>query len=164
MASADFFLKIEGIDGESDDASNKNELQLISWSWGATNSGSSGLGTGAGSGKVNMQDFHFVVQMSKASPVLMQSCATGKHIGEAKLTCRKPTGDGGQKAYLKVTFNDLVISSYQTGASDGSNVLPVEQISFNYTKIKMEYDQQDAKGNVGKTVTAKYDTKANKVW
>ncbi len=164
MASADYFLKIDGIEGESEDEKNKGELQLQSWSWGATNSGSSGLGTGAGSGKVNMQDFHFVVEMGKASPNLILACSTGKHIPEAKLTCRKSTGDGGQKPYLRITFNDVVISSYQTGASDGGHVLPIDQISFNYTKIKVEYDQQDAKGNVGKTVTAKYDTKKNAVW
>lgn len=162
MAAADFFLKINGIDGESEDAKLKNNLQLASWSWGATNSGSSGLGTGAASGKVSMQDFHFVVQMSKASPNIMLSCANGKHIDQCVLTCRKSTGDGGQANYLVITFNDVVISSYQTGASDGGSPLPMEQITFNYTKIKMEYSPQDSKGNVGKMVTTGWNTKENK--
>ncbi|MCX7324124.1 MAG: type VI secretion system tube protein Hcp, partial [Hyphomicrobiales bacterium] len=125
MAQADFFLKIDGIKGESKDKSNNEELQISSWSFGATNSGSAGIGGGSGAGKVNMQDFHFTVQNSKASANLLVACASGEHIKEAVLTCRKPTGkDGGQMPYLIVTFNDIVISSYQVGGSDGSGVLP----------------------------------------
>ena len=161
MAQADYFLKIAGVDGESDDKSNPKELQIESWSFGASNSGSSGIGGGAGTGKVSLQDFHFVVQNGKASPNLFLACASGKHIDEAKLTCRKSTGDGGQMPYLIVTFNDIVISSFQTGGSNGSGVLPMEQISFNFTKIKMEIKVQDSKGNLANGPMGGWDTKKN---
>jgi type VI secretion system secreted protein Hcp len=162
MAQADYFLKIDGIEGESDDKSNPKELQISSWSFGATNAGSSGIGGGMGTGKVSLQDFHFVVQNSKASANLFLACASGEHIGEAILTCRKPTGkDGGQVPYLVVTFNDIVVSSYQTGGSDGSGTLPMDQISFNFTKIKMETKIQDAKGIVKSGGIAGWDTKKN---
>ncbi len=35
MAAIDYFLKIDGIDGESQDDKHKNEIDLDSWSWGA---------------------------------------------------------------------------------------------------------------------------------
>ena len=35
MASTDFFLKIDGIPGESADGKHKEEIDLESWSWGA---------------------------------------------------------------------------------------------------------------------------------
>jgi type VI protein secretion system component Hcp len=37
-------------------------------------------------GKVSMQDFHFTQKINKASPNLMQACATGKHLPEATIT------------------------------------------------------------------------------
>jgi type VI secretion system secreted protein Hcp len=161
MSMADFFLKINGIEGECEDSKHKNELQIESWSWGEVNSGSSGIGSGAGTGKVSMNDFHFVVQTSKASPNLALAVADGRHIDECKLTCRKSTGEGGQTAYMVITFSDVVISSYQVSASN-SMPLPMESISFNYTKIKIEYSPQDSKGVVGKTVTMTWDLKQNK--
>jgi len=162
MAQADFFLKIDGIEGESEDKSNPKELQISSWSWGASNAGSSGIGGGMGAGKVNMQDFHFTVQNSKASANLLVACASGEHIKEAILTCRKPTGkDGGQLPYLIITFSDIVISSYQTGGADGSGVMPMDQISFNFTKVKMESKFQDKQGIIKSGGVGGWDTKKN---
>ena len=37
MAQGDFFLKIDGIDGESKDSKHQGSLELDSWSWGETN-------------------------------------------------------------------------------------------------------------------------------
>ena len=89
MAQVDYFLKVEGIDGESTDDKHKGEIDLESWSWGETNSGSFAAGGGGGAGKVVMQDLHVVSKMSKASPNLMIACATGQHIKKAVLTSRK---------------------------------------------------------------------------
>jgi type VI secretion system secreted protein Hcp len=159
MASADYYLKIDTIEGESESVGFEKQLQIESWSFGASNSGSSGLGTGAGTGKVSMQDFHFVVQNGKASVQLFLACCKGNHIPQAILSCRKTGGDGTPYTYYKVTFQDLVISSFNTGGSNGSGALPMESISFNFTKITHEYSQQKADGTVALTNTVSYDTK-----
>src|SRR5438128_11888840 len=132
MAAVDYFLKLKGIDGESADAKHKGEIDVESWSWGESQSGTGHFGGGSGAGKVQMQDFHFVMKVNKASPKLLLACATGQHIKEATLTCRKAGKD--QQEYLKFKFNDLLISSYQTGGSGHSDVVPTDQISFNYSK------------------------------
>jgi type VI secretion system secreted protein Hcp len=161
MAAVDYFLKIDGVDGESEDKSYPKSLQIESFSFGGTNSGSSGYGTGAGTGKVNMQDFHFVVAHSKASAILFLKMCAGDHIGKAVLTCRKSTGsDGGQLPYLTVEFGDIVISSFQTGGSAGSPI-PTEQISFNYTKIVWESKAQDKDGKISSGPKHGWDTKKN---
>ena len=90
-----------------------------------------------------MQDFHFVMRVNKASPKLLLACATGEHIPKAVLTCRKAGTE--QQEYLIFTFTGLLVSSYQTGGSKG-DVIPVDQISLNYTKIECEYKPQDEKG------------------
>ena len=70
MAAVDYFLKIDGIPGESTDSKHKNEIDIESWAWGQTNSGSHAYGGGGGAGKVAMQDFNFTMKVNKASPEL----------------------------------------------------------------------------------------------
>ena len=81
----DAFLKLDGIEGESNDKTHKGEIEISSYSWGVANSGSFSHGGGGGEGKATFQDLHFGMPMSKASPKLMSACATGKHIPSAVL-------------------------------------------------------------------------------
>lgn len=155
--AVDFFLKIDGIPGESQDHKHKDEIQLDSWSWGETQTGTMGAGGGGGAGKVNMQDFHFVMHVNKATPKLILACAGGDHIKKAVLTCRKAGKD--QQEFLVYNFYDLLISSYQTG---GSGDTPNEQVSFNYSKMEVEYKEQKADGTLGGGVKAGWDLKQNK--
>jgi type VI secretion system secreted protein Hcp len=158
MASVDYFLKIEGIEGEATDAKHANEIDLMSWSWGESNSGSHGTGGGGGAGKVAMSDFSFTMRVNKASPKLFLQCATGNHIKSALLTCRKAGKD--QQEYLKISFTDLLISSYQTGGSHG-DVVPVDQIAFNFAKIELTYAPQKPDGSLGSPVIAYYNVETN---
>jgi type VI secretion system secreted protein Hcp len=159
MAAVDYFLKIDGIEGESQDSKHKAEVEIQSFSFGATQTGSFAAGGGGGAGKVHMQDFHFTVPVNKASPKLMLACASGQHIKKAVLTVRKAGKE--QQEYLKYTFSDLLVSSYQTGGG-GGDVLPVDQISLNFAKIETEYKEQKADGTLAGSVKAGWDLKQNK--
>ena len=160
MAVVDYFLKLDGIDGESLDHKHSKEIHVESWSWGEVQSGTSATGGGGGAGKVSMQDFHFVMKVNNASPKLMLACATGEHIKKAVLTCRKAGKD--QQEYLLVTMSDLLVSSYQSGGSAHSDVLPTDQISLNFSKIEWSYKPKKADGTLGAAVIAGYDLKLNK--
>ena len=98
-----------------------------------------------------MQDFHFTMPVNKASPALFLACAEGDHIKNATLTCRK--AGKKQQEFLKVTFSDILVSSYQTGGSGGADVLPTDQISLNFAKIEVEYKEYDATGKLVGVVT-----------
>ncbi|MBL8181465.1 MAG: type VI secretion system tube protein Hcp [Blastocatellia bacterium] len=160
MAAVDYYLKIDGVDGESADHKHKGSIDIESFSWGASQGGSFSSGGGGGAGKVSMQDFHFVMKVNKASPKLMLACATGQHIKKAVLIARKAGKD--QQEYMKVTMSDILVSSFQTGGSEGSNTLPTDQISLNFAKIEFEYKEQKADGTLGGSIKAGYDVKANK--
>jgi type VI secretion system secreted protein Hcp len=157
MAAVDYFIKFDGIKGESADAKHKDEIDIESWSWGETNAGGSGR---ARAGKVAMQDFHFVMKLNKASPALMRACATGEHIKTATLTARKAGKD--QQEYLTFKFYDVLVSSYQTGGSGHADVVPVDQVSLNFAKIEVAYKQQKPDGSLGSAVKFGFDLKANK--
>lgn len=159
MAAVDYFLKIEGIDGESEDSKHKGEIDIESWSWGESNAGAHGAGGGGGAGKVAMQDFNFTMKVNKASPKLLLACANGEHIKGALLTCRKAGKE--QQEYLKIKFSELHVTTFQTGGSSG-DIIPVDQISLNFAKIEYEYYPQKEDGTLGSKIPVWYSPKINK--
>lgn len=156
--AADYFLKIDGIDGESADSKHKGEIELASFSWGVTQSGPVARGGGARAGKAQFQDFHFVARTSKASPKLLLACASGQHVKSAVLTCRR----GGQNklSFLEYKLSDVLISSFLVGGSTPDE--PHDQVSLSFGKVEMEYTPQGKTGKAGVPVEAAWDVKANK--
>ena len=145
MAAVDFFLKIDGIDGESTDRDHKGEIDVLSFSWGEILQISRGSGGGTGAGKVDIQDIHITKFTDKSSPVLFLSCASGKHIPTAVLSGRNNrTGASGAQFY-KITLSDCIISSYQSGGSSGDAV-PGDQFSINFAKIEFNGNAFDTSG------------------
>jgi len=158
VAAVDYFLKLDGIPGESRDQKHKGEIDLESFSWGETNQ-SSGAGGGGGAGKVSMQDLHFTTRVNKASPLLFLSCASGKHLKEATLTARK--AGKGQQEFLIFKFTDVMISSYQVGGSGAEADTPTEQISFNFAQVDYQYRTQNPDGSLSAPIRAGWDVKRN---
>ena len=154
-AAVDYFLKIEGIEGESTDDRHKGEIEISSFSWGATQMGSHSGGGGMGAGKVSMNDFHFTKRIDKASPLLMRSTATGQHFPKATLIVRKSGGD--QMEYIKYTLTDVLVSSY--GAQGDAGGTPADSFSLNFAKIEYSYTPQGADGKAAQPVVATWDLK-----
>ena len=157
-AAVDYFLEIDGVEGESTDDRHRGEIDIESWSWGETNSGAGASGGGGGAGKVSMQDFHFTKNYDKASPKLFLAVATGEHYKTATLSARKSGGD--HQEYLVIKLSDVIITSYQTGGNNGE--VPMEQVSMNFAKIEFEYRPQLPDGSLDAPVKAGWDLKANK--
>ena len=156
--ATDTFAKIGDIKGESTDDKHKDEVEMLSWSWGLSNtSGGLGPGSGGAGGKPSLQDLQFTHVIDKASPRLMTACATGQHIKDATITARK--ADRGQKEYLIIKMNDVVITSVAL-ASAGDP--PVESVTLQFAKIDLEYKPQKPDGSLEAAVFFKYDVKANK--
>lgn len=159
MPNTDYFLKIVGVDAEATDDKHKGEIELESFSWGEVQPGTAGHGGGAGAAKVQKQDFAFMKKFDKSSPKLMIACATGEHFKSAVLTVRKAGGD--QHDYLKITMEDLLVSSYQTNGG-GGDAIPTESVTLNFSKLEMSYKEQKPDGSLGGEVKQKYDFSANK--
>ena len=155
--AVDTFLKLGDIKGESKDAKHPGEIDVLSWSWGVSQTGTMGTGGGGGAGKANFSDISIMHAVDKASPVLMQKCATGEHIKEGTLVSRK--AGKGQQEYLIVKLNDILITSVQPS---GSSEHPMESVSFQFSKIDLEYKPQKEDGSLDAGLHFKYDIKANK--
>jgi type VI secretion system secreted protein Hcp len=145
MAAVDYFLKLDGIAGESTDSKHKGEIEVLSFSWGVSNAGS----ISAGSGKVSLQDFHVSKNFDKSSPLLLQNCATGQHIKTGLLTCRQ--AGGGQLEFLKITLSDILVTGFNPGANPtdtGFSALQgdsptADQFSLNFATIQFDYTADD---------------------
>jgi type VI secretion system secreted protein Hcp len=155
----DIFLKIAGIDGESQDSAHKNEIDVGSWEWQVLQESNMQQGSGGGSGKATVKDLSFVHNVDRASPNLMKFCLTGKHIPEAVLVVRK--AGGTPLEYLKLTMSDVVITNVQPAGSSQEEIIK-ERVNLAFAKIKQEYTVQNQQGGSGGAVTAGYDIKLNK--
>lgn len=143
-ASSDYFLKIEGVEGESKDDRHKGEIEINSWSWGATNMGSSGHGGGGGAGKANFQDISVTKFIDSTTEPLMLASFGGKHFPTATISVRKAGGTA--EDYYKIKLTDVVISSF---GQDGDGDQEMDSLSFSYAKIEYQYKPQSADGSSG---------------
>jgi type VI secretion system secreted protein Hcp len=155
--SSDIFMKIGDIKGESIDAKHKGEIEVLSFSWGVAGAGPAGAGTGIGAGKATFQDLLIVHRIDKATPQLLEACATGTHLKEAIITHRK--AGQPQQEYLIVKLNDVMITSVTHGGSSSDSS---ESVSLSFTKIALEYRPQKADGSLDGGVLFKFDLKTNK--
>jgi type VI secretion system secreted protein Hcp len=155
----DIFLKITGIDGESQDASHKNEIEVLSWGWGVSQKSSMHSGSGGGTGKATVRDLVFEHLADRASPNLMKYCLTGKPIAEARLTVRK--AGGKPLEYLKITMTEVIVSAvHPVGNSSEERIH--EGVSLSFAKVTHEYVVQNPQGGSAGTVTASFDIKGNR--
>ena len=166
MAAVDYFLKIDGINGESQDQSHKNEIDIISFSWGMAQQGTAAKGGGMGAGKVAVHDITVTKQVDMASPKLFDACATGKHIASAQLTCRKAGGSAIE--YWTIKLTDILISSITqappapsttTAPNATGSLLHDEVLTINYSAYEASYKGQQKDGTAGGAVTSKFNVK-----
>src|ERR1051325_11583352 len=145
--AVDYFLKLTGIKGESQDAVYKNWIDIVSWTFGATQGGHGGhAGGGSGSGKVNMQDIVVTKRTDTASADLFLKTCNGTHYDEATFVSRKAGGGAQPLEFLKVTLEQVYVSGYVLGGSH-SNDTPTEHVTFNFATISFDYKVQDPTGS-----------------
>ena len=155
-----WFLKLDGIAGESTGDTHKGEIDIASWSWGVNNTGTTSGGGGGGSGKASFDDFHFVSRISKASPALFLACASGSHIKEALLSGVRGSGKSKGTDFLKYKLRDVMVTSVAQG--DAEETAPTEQFSLNFSKVDESYTPQSMSGKTQPPVSAGWDAKLNK--
>jgi type VI secretion system secreted protein Hcp len=149
MAAVDMFLKLDGVKGESHDAKHLDEIEISSFSWGVSQAGAFGTG-GGGSGKVAVHDISITKRSDVATPALLKSCASGKHIATGLITVRK----AGEKPveYLKIKLVDVLISSVQMGGHSTS--IPQDQVSLDFHEATFTVWPLLATGGLGTPLSA----------
>ena len=155
----DTYLQLEPIKGESTDEKHKDWIEILSFSHSVMQTGSGSVSGGASrvQGKVDMSEFSFSKRFDLSSPYLNKYCCTGKHLDKAVIEICKSTGE--KEVMGKYTFENVVISSVSIG---GGGDIPSENVSFNFGKVKWEYNQlSNEKGAQTKNMIASHDLVKN---
>ena len=146
---AEMFLKLTDINGESLDEGipifHKDEIEISQWSWELKNAASFELNQKQ-STNVAVQNVVITKACDAATPTLMKYCVLGKHIPNAKVTCRKNDGftAHGNKVkkleYLTIWLKDAMVQSVNyTGL--GTEEL-AEVVTLSFAEFEIQYKPQ----------------------
>jgi len=156
--AVDFFLKLNGIDGEAQDGSHGKEIDVLSWSWGMSQSGTTHMGSGGGAGKVNVQDLSVTKYVDQATAPLMLYCCNGGHIPDGKLTCRR--AGKTPLEFLVLELQEIIVAAVSTGGI-GADDRMTENVTLNFEKFHCTYTVQNKDGSAGTKPEAKWDIAKN---
>jgi type VI secretion system secreted protein Hcp len=139
----DFFLQVDDIKGECQDAHHKDQIDAYGYTWQLANVAAPGGGTNRGGGKTQFGDLILTKKVDAASIPLTIVASSGKHLKKVRLeVCR--AGIPNDVLYT-ITLTDVLISAISQSGHAGDNTL-AETLSFNYSIIEWVYYTKDAKG------------------
>ena len=140
-AAVDYFLKIDGIDGESTDKAHKDEIDVLSWSWGMSQSDSH---TGDGTIVPDFEELKITKYVDKSTPKLMEALAGGVPLRDAHMI----VSDAAGTDYFMIHMTNVMVTSIGTGGSGGEDRL-TENVTLNFAEVKVEYKPQGSKSSDG---------------
>lgn len=146
----DYFLKIDGVDGESKDSKHTNEIQLQDFKFSVVTRGRQG---DYKVGRPFFDDARFFAYVERSYPKLKELCANGSPVPKAILTCRK--AGKTQLDYLRITLSNLFVTSCKLASPDAA--LPMMEFTISFARQEIEYKPQQQDGTLGGGITAMAD-------
>lgn len=162
-ALVDYFLKLDGVPGESQDRIHKGEMEVVSFSQETRQAATTmaGAGPGHSAQRANIGNLVVTRRLDIASPKLFVACCAGTHFRQAVLSGRRAGKDPGKgpRDFLTITLSDVTVSSYRI-ASGGD--VPTEEISLSFGRIDYEYRAQNPDGTPGAVAKGGWDLVSNR--
>ncbi|HTT13074.1 MAG TPA: type VI secretion system tube protein Hcp [Burkholderiaceae bacterium] len=161
---ADMFLAVRSaragdIKGEAAATDHSDEIVVHGWSWGMTQQVAAAAPTGGGGSarqagqRRSLRPLTVYKRLDKATTSLMAVLGSNDSVRTAVLTMRK-AGEG-QQDFFKVTLTDGRVVDLDYAADEHGNV--VEQVTFAFAKIEIEYKPQTPAGGRGGATTFAID-------
>jgi len=158
--AVEIFLKLDGIDGESEKKGAEAWIEIFSFSNGASNPSSVAFGTGSGAGKVDLSSLSLQKQLDKSSPKLFASCCAGTHIAKGQMMVREATGGDTTQVYFQYDMTEVFVDSVSWGGAAGGGK-PSESLSLSAKSLQVTYWPQDSGGKLGNKIVAGWDVSKN---
>jgi type VI secretion system secreted protein Hcp len=159
----DVYLQIDGIKGESADDKHKDWIECKSVIWGVTQPKSATASTGGGHTAERCE--HTEILITKladlATPILLQTCSSGKTIPKAKLEFMRADGQGERVKYFEIEMENVLIGGINPSVAQGDFLS--ENVGLKFSKIKWRYTQQKVSGGAGGNTSGGWDLATNKV-
>jgi type VI secretion system secreted protein Hcp len=161
-AASSVFLRVDGIAGDVAVAAHEGDIEVLGYTFGVTQTPSRGGAGGAAAGKAQAQDLRVTKRLDMASVPLYLNAVTGKHLTQVRLAAARAGQDGQLQDYFIVTLEDVLISSYSSsGTGESGSLSPIEEVTFSFGKITLQYLAQLEGGSYGPVATASWDVKTN---
>ncbi len=156
----EIFLKLDGIDGESQKSGAEGLIEIFSFSNGASNPSSVAFGTGSGAGKVDLSSLSLQKQLDVSSPKLFLNCCAGNHIATGQMIVRESTGGDTTQTYYIYDMTEVFVDSISWGGA-ASGGKPSESLSLSAKSLQITYYPQDATGKLGNKIVAGWNVTTN---
>jgi len=174
MAQLDYFIKIDGVPGESTDSKHKDEIEVLTYDFDLKHgdAGSASTGGARHADRISHSAFSFTKVIDKATPKLLEKCFAGTHIPKAVFTAHRATEE--KQKYLQIDFTDVVITRWEipqisaeersaTSEHGGGVMLQEEHVELNYGSIRYTYTYTaHGTGKASGDVSAGWDLIMNK--
>jgi type VI secretion system secreted protein Hcp len=133
----DVYLQIEGIKGESQDDKHKDWIEVSGVHWGVHQPKSATASTGGGhtAERADMSDISFSKLSDLSSPILLQTCASGKTIARAKFEFFRADGNGERVKYFEIELVNVLIGMVKPHLG-GSELLLSEIVNLKFSQVK----------------------------
>jgi len=159
----DVYLQIDGIKGESADDKHKDWIECKSVNWGVTQPKSATASTGGGhtAERCEHKEIELVKLADLSSPMLLQTCSSGKTIPKAKFEFMRADGQGERVKYFEIELENVLIGAVSPMVGEGDFLH--EQVGLKFSKVKWKYTQQKIGGGAGGNTSGGWDLATNKV-
>jgi type VI secretion system secreted protein Hcp len=154
-----YYLRLDGIDGESMNRGHEKWFELAAFSWGVQSTLSPGRGGGAGVGRPVLEPVHATLRGAQGVPALFQTCTTGRHIAAATLDI-VATGEQ-PRSILKADLADVLVSSVELSGADGADLAAV--VTLAYGKVTLTASTQDPNGAIVPGIPVGWDLGRNRL-
>lgn len=154
----DTFIKFNDIEGELQNSTCKDNIELLRWEWTVGQMPSANLGSSGGTGKLAVEGLYFEHHIDKFSPKLLRHCLLGECIPEAVITIRK--SGGSPLEYFRITLQNVIIIGVQPVGYRTMRA-PREEVGLSFSRINMDYVIQSEKGIFMGLSSMGYDIEAN---
>jgi type VI secretion system secreted protein Hcp len=159
----DTYLQIDGIKGESNDDTHQGWIECTSVQLGVTQPKSATASTGGGhtAERCDHRSISITKLADLSSPLLLQTCSSGKTIPKAKLEFMRADGQGNRVKYYEIELENVLIGNINQAVHEG-NILQ-DAIGLKFSKVKWKYTQQKISGGAGGSTTGGWDLSTNKI-
>ena len=158
--ATDFFLQVDGIEGESNDKNHGKWIELSSFEFGSAQNIEQNRGTDV-AGRGQFKPFSFIHPVDKATPKLQHFCMSGQKISKVKLeSCRAILGV--QTPVCEVTLENAKVAKAQVMMQEVNGTMQlVEKIEMICAKMTWKVTPIKSDNTKGGAIEASFDQVSN---
>jgi type VI secretion system secreted protein Hcp len=166
-AATDYFMRLDPvsadqqINGESQDTTYKNYIQIKSFDFGVENPTTVGSATGgAGAGKAKFNQLTVDKVVDSTTPQVFQRLASGQHFAGVEIVARKAGGGAGPSNPTRYYFS-LAYPVSQEQSGDSGDDVPTETLTFAYGGFAQKVFRQSPGGTTGTSLFGSWSQVTN---